>query len=87
MTNLPLAVHFVAQAPILDSIWIRTSIGGAHIGVLGARWRVAVFQQVGGVLYAAGAHIHAQHGYGADFIAEAQEFIGPKLIGLCGLPR
>ena len=86
MADLPGAVHLVAEAPVFHNVRLPAPVGDAHVGVLRAGRRVAVFDEVGGVLNAAGAHVDGQHGFASDVAAEVDEFVGAEPVAFNGLP-
>src|SRR6266852_1449082 len=87
MANLPGAIHFVAETPLLYLVGLGKTVFAAQIAPFCSLIRVAVFDESGSFFRSAGAKIKTHQWLSADGFAPGHEFIGAKLIGVDGIPR
>ena len=86
MADLPRAVHFVAETPVLDRMWFSDAMFAAEVAPLGAFFHVAIFDKSCGLFRGAGAEIESHERFRAGEFAPGHEFVGAELIGLDGVP-
>ena len=84
--DLPRAVHFIAEAPELDTVRRVVAVFAALVSPVGVRAAVAVFQQLDGILRRAGAEIDGQHWLNAGTLTPAQELVRADLVRLDRAP-
>ena len=86
VADLPRAVHLVAQAPHLDAVAVRRTVGAALVGKRSTAVDVAVLQQVHRLLGAAGAQVDGHHGFHAGLGGPRREFVHAHQVGVRGVP-
>src|ERR1019366_1802993 len=82
MTQLPWAVHLVAEAPHLDAERITLTVGDPTLGERCSRTNVAVLEKIERVLNPASAQVHSKHKSAADFVQPRREFMETHFVGL-----
>ena len=86
VSDLPGAVHLVAEAPELHAVGLGRAGLGAHVRVAGARGRVAVFHPVAGLFRRSRAEVHAEHRLPAHASRQRHELVGADPIRLHAVP-
>ncbi len=86
MTELPVAVHLVADRPPLDAERLGVAVGCAQPAQRRVLRAVAVGELVGRHLGAAEAGVHRDVGLGVDQLAQAQELVQTHVVVLDPLP-
>src|SRR5689334_15641083 len=86
MPNLPGAIHLVPQTPIFHTMRILIAVRGPQIGIFGPDRRITVFDKICRILNGSRSQVGAEHWLCPDGFAELNEFIGPELIRLNGMP-
>jgi len=87
LSDLPAAIHLVAQAPQPDVIGPRVAVGGPLPGDCGGLRRVAIFQPIGLLLGRPRAQVDAQVRLTVELRAIREEFVRPELVALHRAPR
>src|SRR6187399_1266649 len=84
MTANPVAPDLVADLPIANTVWLRVSVRGTPLSVLGGCRPVAVLDPRRGFLRrrAAAFDVDRDGGLRADVAGEPDEFIGAEVAGL-----
>jgi hypothetical protein len=86
VTDLPRAVHLVAEAPQPDSVWVRSTVPPAQVGPFGSPPDVAVLHEISGGVDAPGAEVDGHHRLAADVSAPGNELVDSHPVGLDGAP-
>ena len=87
MTDLPRAVHLVAETPGPDPIRLGMAIGRPPIGDLGTDRCVAVLDEVARSIRATSPEVHGQHRRHTGEARPRDEVVGADEIGLDRPPR
>ena len=85
--NLPGTIHLVTNAPVFDVVRVAVAVRSPQVSILCAYRRIAIFDQIGGILNRRRSHVHCQHRLGINRFAELDELIRAKLVGLNRVPR
>ena len=86
-SQLPLAVHFISQAPQFDIVWFFYAVADSQVAVFRTRRMVAVFQQIARVGGSSCAEIYRHHRVRADFFRPFCELAQSERIRLKTSPR
>ena len=86
MTDLPIAVHFVAEAPQFDVMRIFHAVFAAQIAVIRTARVVAVFHKRTRFLGAAQTQIDRHHTFGVCLFAPFEKFVGAEGVRLRHAP-
>ena len=82
VAKLPLAPHFVADAPVLDAVRLGVAVLRRATSRRSCRRRRCVFDFLGGRVVVAEAGVDGDHRLGADFAAEVDEFVDADVVVL-----
>ena len=82
VTDLPRAVHLVAETPGPDAVRLGMAIGRPPVGDLGACRCVAVLDEVARRVGAAGPEVHREHRLHAGQARPGDELVGADRVGL-----
>ena len=86
MTNLPLAIHLVAQAPVANVVRLSVTVRAAQVRPVRIASAVAVFDPGAGLIQRARAHVEADVRLGAKRATVLDELVGPERVRLLGVP-
>src|SRR5438045_3770153 len=86
MSDLPGAIHLVAQTPIFDGVRFGVPMRRAQVSVVRAFGRIAIFDEIGGLLNRACTQVDAEHRFCVNRLAKVYKLIRAKLVALDGLP-
>ena len=78
MTDLPGAIHLVAETPEADTVGLLATVASAQIAPMRAARMVAIFEQAARRVDAARAEIDGEHQLGPDERAPAGELVGAE---------
>src|SRR5690606_10087609 len=86
VTELPWAVHLVAETPHPHVERPLTTVGTSAVADRRAARDVGVLQQVECLGHPTGAEVDGEHEFGADLLEPAGELVQSHLVGLGGVP-
>ena len=86
MADLPRAVHFVSNAPVLDVVGILVSVGNAKVGPVGSAWIVAVFNHVACILWCSCPHVYGSKNFSSRFFCPVNKFVNTNFIWFYCVP-
>ena len=86
VTQLPIAEHFVADAPPGDLVRLWVPVARALRAPAAVAGAGRVFHLVGGIPRAAEPGVHRNVGFGANLGAKAHELIQPEIVVLDRVP-
>ena len=75
MTNLPVAIHLISQAPYFYIMWIFYTMADSHITVFRSTRMIAIFEQIAGIRHTSGSQIHCHHHFRICFFQPFGKFI------------
>jgi len=87
VTQLPLAVHLVAETPHPDAVRLDRTVRDAPVGQFGSRAGVGVLQDVQCVEDSPGSEVDGVHELAVDLAQPGGELVEPDLVRLGGVPR
>ena len=86
MTNLPIAVHLVAQAPILYSMGLLIAVLDTQITPISTGGMVTVINQIQSSFDASGTQVDGHHRLSTGTTAPGNEFVHTHGVGFQGSP-
>ena len=86
MPHLPWPIHLITKAPELDVMRLFIAVGLSQIAVVGSLFKIAVFQNIFGVLRSAGSEVDSHHDVTAGFFGPVSKLVQAKLVCLNDAP-
>jgi hypothetical protein len=87
MPDLPRAIHFVAKAPMQDSVGFGNAILTAEFAPFGAFVDVAILHQGSSLLGCASSQVDSEKWLSTGGAAPRDIFVGAEGVGVEGIPR
>src|SRR5262245_61012956 len=87
VTDLPAAVHLVAEGPVAHAVGLGVAVLAPQVGPVGVPGPVAVLDPGLGLVHRAGTHVDADVGLGAENAAVVEELVGAEAVRLLRVPR
>ena len=86
MSHLPGTVHLVAQAPEFDVMGLFIAVLSSQVAVVGALFKVAVFQHILRFFRPSGSQIDSHHHVASRLLRPVHELVQAELVGFDHLP-